>query len=74
MNWDYRIIRYADGAGYGLHEVYYDDDGEIDMMTEDAVGARGDTPADVVETLLMMLRDARRDLMNGDVVEEADDE
>jgi hypothetical protein len=25
MSWNYRIIRYPSG-GYGLHEVYYDDE------------------------------------------------
>ncbi len=34
MHWNYRILRYpkvegnAFSGGYGLHEVYYDDNGE----------------------------------------------
>ena len=74
MSWDYRIIRYRNDHGFGLHEVYYDDDGEINMMTENATGALGDTPGGVVATLEMMLADAKSDLASGDVVEEADDE
>lgn len=23
MSWNYRIVEYADGSGFGLHEVYY---------------------------------------------------
>ena len=34
MSWNYRIVRYRDGSGFGLHEVFYDDDGEPWGMTE----------------------------------------
>ena len=27
MTWNYRVVKYSDGSGYGLHEIYYDDDG-----------------------------------------------
>jgi hypothetical protein len=36
MTWNYRIVRRRDGT-YGLHEVYYDDNGEPDYMTVDEV-------------------------------------
>ena len=32
--WNYRIVRYRDGSGHGLHEVYYDEDGTPRLMTE----------------------------------------
>jgi hypothetical protein len=38
MSWDYRIVKYRDGSGYGLHEVYYDEAGEPWSMTEKPVG------------------------------------
>jgi hypothetical protein len=31
--WSYRIVRYVNGGGYGLHEVHYDDDGLPWSMT-----------------------------------------
>lgn len=31
--WNIRIVKYANGSGYGLHEVYYDDDGKETSMT-----------------------------------------
>lgn len=34
MSWNYRLVSYADGSGYGLHEVYYDEDGQPWGMTE----------------------------------------
>lgn len=35
MSWNYRIVRYRDNSGFGLHEVYYDKDGEPWGMTEE---------------------------------------
>lgn len=32
--WNYRIVKYKDGSGFGLHEVFYDKDGEPWAMTE----------------------------------------
>lgn len=55
MSWNYRIVRYRDGSGFGLHEVYYDKDGEPWSMTENAVSFRCDTdegPAGIKQSLL----------------------
>ena len=35
MTWNYRIVQYVDGSGYGLHEVYYDENGQPWSMTSD---------------------------------------
>ena len=63
MTWNYRIIRYQESAGYGLHEVYYSDTGEPRSRTlnptgfacDDAEGAAG-----IIESLEMALADARK--------------
>lgn len=34
MTWNYRVVRYRNGEGYGLHEVYYDAAGQPWAMTE----------------------------------------
>ena len=34
MSWNYRIVEYRDGSGFGLHEVFYDDKGQPWSMTE----------------------------------------
>ena len=31
--WNYRVLEYSDGS-LGIHEVYYDDDGNVDNCTE----------------------------------------
>lgn len=38
MTWNYRIVRYHDDKGFGLHEVYYDEAGQPKSMTASPVG------------------------------------
>jgi hypothetical protein len=35
VTWNYRIVRYLDNKGFGLHEVYYNEAGKPYAMTED---------------------------------------
>lgn len=37
MTWNYRVIQYDDGS-FGLHEVFYDDNGKPNACTESAAG------------------------------------
>jgi hypothetical protein len=37
MPWNYRLVRYRDGSGYGLHEIFYDGDGQPTGMTEQPI-------------------------------------
>lgn len=72
MGWNYRIMRHRTTlAGKGgkvktqvvyfqLHEVYYDEKGDVDGYTQDGVKAGGDTPAEVIKDLELMLRDAKK--------------
>jgi hypothetical protein len=41
MSWNYRVILQDDY--YSIHEVYYDDDGNIESWTEQPVGIGGET-------------------------------
>ena len=34
-HWTYQIVKYKDKSGFGLHEVYYNDDDEPWSMTSD---------------------------------------
>ncbi len=61
MTWNYRIVKYKDGSGYGLHEVYYNKDGEVhSMTTEPASFACGDDEGvgGVMNSLRMAYQDA----------------
>ena len=56
MTWNYRIVKYLNGDGFGLHEVYYDD-GKVSGMTKDPIVV-GDTRGEVIDALNMAMRDA----------------
>jgi hypothetical protein len=61
MSWNYRIVRYRDGSGFGLHEVHYDRDGQPRAMTEQPTSFACDVedgPEGVVQSLGMAHRDA----------------
>ena len=60
MTWNYRIVKYSDGSGYGLHEVYYDRRGCETKMTAEPATFVGDTDKDVISSLVLARTDARR--------------
>ena len=61
MSWNYRIVRYRNRkAGYGLHEVYYDDDGKPWAMTQEPASVAAMTPDEIRGDLMLMQADARK--------------
>ena len=47
MSWNYRVVRHAAPNGetyFGLHEVYYDQHGNVELWCE--------TPAETADTLI----------------------
>jgi hypothetical protein len=61
MSWNYRIVKYKDGTGYGLHEVYYDKGGQPTGMTKRPVSFTcfGDEgPEGIQESLRIARADA----------------
>jgi hypothetical protein len=55
MTWNHRIIR-RNGRDLAIHEVYYNEAGDPDMVTNDATGIYGETIDELRETLQRMLR------------------
>jgi hypothetical protein len=58
MTWNYRVIEHdtpepADGT-FGIHEVYYDDQGRVKAWTEKAVGVAAETVVALGEELEIM--------------------
>ena len=55
--WNYRIIK--DGDTYGLHEVFYNEKGEIALHSEnpDVIGESVD---EIIKSLELMLGDAKK--------------
>ena len=60
MTWNYRIVEYANGKGFGLHEVHYGDNGKEISMTEDPVRFAADSSREVVDALVLANMDATR--------------
>jgi hypothetical protein len=59
--WNYRIVKYADGSGFGLHEVYYDENGDPQAMTAGPVAFSvppDEGPDGVQNSLAMAAADA----------------
>ena len=46
-----RIVKYADGSGYGLHEVYCKDEDTEDSMTKEPASFAGDNSQEVQDAL-----------------------
>lgn len=59
MSWNYRIVHYADGNGYGLHEVHYDENGSAISMTEQPASFVGDDSEEIIRAMLQARVDAK---------------
>lgn len=71
--WNYRLVKYKDGCGYGVHEVYYNLAGQPTDMTENPVGFTEDTPEQVFTQMETALKDAReRPILDLDTFEWAE--
>lgn len=63
MTWNYRVVKYKDGSGIGLHEVYYNKAGEPYCMTEAPINFTCETDegiSDIVHCLELALKDIRK--------------
>jgi|32_taG_2_1085360.scaffolds.fasta_scaffold54029_3 hypothetical protein len=60
MRWNYRIIYHDDHEHpyYGLHEVYYNQDGKIEVWTAEADIVSDVDKEDLINSLRLMLKDA----------------
>ena len=61
MSWNYRIMKHGekDGVWYGVHEVFYDDDGNLSWTMKPVV-ASADSPEGVIEDVELMLADIKK--------------
>jgi hypothetical protein len=69
MTWNYRIVKYLDGSGYGLHEVHYDKRGEPWGMTDEPCCFVSDTEEGAAG-IWAALATARNDAQQRGVLEE----
>ena len=59
MTWNHRIIEHGP-EDFRLHEVFYSEDGAVEMWTENAVDVAGENREEILILLRQMLRDAER--------------
>lgn len=57
-HWNYRVIRQVEGEEivWGIHEVYYAEDGSIEGWTANAIDPHGNTLEELAADLTMMRR------------------
>ena len=56
-HWNYRVMKRRNGLGgyeYGIYEVYYDDNGNIEGWTEDPMTPTGSSEDDLRDELEIM--------------------
>lgn len=77
MSWNNRIMRHIEEDGsiwYGMHEVFYDDDGKISGWTEDAVLFGGESLRDLIASIVCLLKDfwkSRHSVLSFDMTPES---
>jgi len=65
MVWYYRIIKHktSNQNHFALHEVFYDDDGNIISWTEQPIDIIGESKADIKRALKQMLLDIETEVI-----------
>ncbi len=74
-NWNYRVVKSKlDNCEdwYGMHEVYYDDEGNINAISEDAISIEGESLKDLGKILEWMSSAMHKPVLNEDEIEYKD--
>lgn len=66
--WNYRIVktRIGDEDYYGIYEVYYDADDNLEMRTEDRIGPSGSSMDEVRADMRMMMQAFLKPILTDD--------
>lgn len=74
MTWNHRVIRHrirksiidggVDEYWFGIHEVYYDESGKPDMVTEEPIQVIGDNLEELKQTLKWMLKSLKAPILD----------
>ncbi|OCG00873.1 hypothetical protein [Gilliamella sp. wkB112] len=63
--WNYRVMD-SHLNGLGIYEVYYDEDGNINYFSNNAVSPRGDSLEELKKDLLLYMEALERPILNYD--------
>ncbi len=71
MSWNYRLCHRPSipGGGYNIHEVYYDDQGYIELYTDRPVSPHGDIPDETYEDICNMIKAFDEEPLNLDYID-----
>jgi hypothetical protein len=66
MTWNYRVVRIEEEEydRYQLYEVYYDDDGKIEDMTEDSMHPYGESVEELQNDLEYMMEALKQPVLD----------
>ena len=67
MTWNHRVVKYSNNT-FGIHEVYYNEVGVVDGVTESAVSVVENSVDDMRYTLLRMLASLDKEVIDYDSV------
>lgn len=71
MSWNYRVVIKENDTGeneYGIHEVFYDDEGKVIGMTENSLVPVCSTADDLSYEMDMMLEAFKREVLKFEVL------
>ena len=66
MTWDYRVIE--DKENFRIHEVYYNDAGEITAISEDSIAPEGETLEELKDDLKYYFAALKRPVLKKDEI------
>lgn len=71
MSWNYRVCHRPSvtGGGYQIHEVYYEDDGEIKFYSSKPIAAHGDISEELYQDMCMMMDAFDKDPLDLDALD-----
>jgi hypothetical protein len=66
MTWNYRVVRVEEEGydRYQLYEVYYDDDGKLEGMTENSMHPYGESVEELQNDLEYMMEALRKPVLD----------
>jgi len=66
MTWNYRVVKRGHGEDtfYGIYEVYYDEDGKPEYITENPIYPIGDSVKELTEDISYMLTAFGKPILN----------
>ena len=62
MHWNNRIFKHQQGdqIWYSIHETFYDEDGKVELWTQEEISPYGETVDELIEHVEQLLNDIKK--------------